>query len=456
MERTNDGAIQERIPGGFRRIPVAQLLDAWHAYRTERQITFFDWRVYLALHEIEERRRAARAGRRLARRRVRTPARTQIVNECMKLAQVRDARLIRAALRRLIACNLVTSTNEGVVLGASNVSRAVELPPSRSRHASVRTRRTVPIPRRVLRHLARQSSVVETATVLGLLVRCLFHHSGHGWRCEGSCSASFVASTFAVHSRSVKRVRRRLMESGWLMRLSADHWHVQSHGGRMRVCLGAPCGSRGEEGAGCSSPRRRPEAHRLSPPESKQYPLAGYRNQPCASRPGFFVKGQGAVRPSLRNVLPHDLRNPRRMAELHREAMARGWVSGSECDRLRVFAAAAHALRVGHKPCALFIATLQRGLWAFISQVDEDHARDHLRGVAEVGPSDGVPPSRTEAVGGGSAMSSELKRIVSELAESRTMPWGHANGRLWTRESISGRSFGLRRVAAADCRRVAL
>lgn len=438
MERTSDGAIQERIPGGFRRIPVAQLLDAWHAYRTERQITFFDWRVYLALHEIEERRRAARAGRCLARRRVRTPARTQIVNECMKLARVRDARLIRAALRRLIACNLVTSTNEGVVLGASNASGAVALPPSRSRHGCGRTRRTVPIPRRVLRHLARPSSVVETATVLGLLVRCLFHHSGHGWRCEGSCSASFVASTFAVHLRSVKRVRRRLMQSGWLTPLSADHWHVQSHGGRMRVCLGAPYGSRGEEaceeGAGCSSPRRRPEAHRLSPPESKHYLLPEYRNQPCAPRPGFFVKGREAVRPSLRSVLPLDLQNPHRIAELHREAMARGWVNSSECDRLRVFAAAAHALRVGHKPCALFIATLQRGLWAFISQADEDHARNHVRGIAEAGSSDGVPPSRTEAVGGGRAMGSELKRIVSKLAASRAMPWGHANDQLRTRE----------------------
>lgn len=52
----------------------------------------------------------------------------------------------------------------------------------------------------------------------------------------------------------------------------------------------------------------------------------------------------------------------------------------SRAGRLRFFAAAQHALRIGGKnPCGVFVTILCRGLWSYISRSDEDRARAILR-----------------------------------------------------------------------------
>ena len=79
-----------------------------------------------------------------------------------------------------------------------------------------------------------------------------------------------------------------------------------------------------------------------------------------------------------------DLRSPGRLEQLWAQALGRGWVRGSDAERLNFFASAAHATRVGEKnPPGLFVAVVRRGLWRVLSQADEERGRALLREARE-------------------------------------------------------------------------
>ena len=79
---------------------------------------------------------------------------------------------------------------------------------------------------------------------------------------------------------------------------------------------------------------------------------------------------------------PEDLRDPARLLDLHAQAVAAGYVSSSEADRLNFFAAANHARVIGSRnPPGLFVRIVRSGLWNFLTQDDEDVARVQLRRV---------------------------------------------------------------------------
>lgn len=83
--------------------------------------------------------------------------------------------------------------------------------------------RRVPVPRRTLLFLAGGARRAVIATVLGVLMRCVYAKrtatvSG------GRCKASWVASTFGVDLRRVKSARRHLEDIGWLARFESDQW----------------------------------------------------------------------------------------------------------------------------------------------------------------------------------------------------------------------------------------
>jgi hypothetical protein len=88
-------------------------------------------------------------------------------------------------------------------------------------------------------------------------------------------------------------------------------------------------------------------------------------------------------KPTLRHVVWADLHDARRLQQLHLQAIAAALISQSECDRLRFFAAAEHAKAIGTRnPCGLFATIVRRGLWGFITQDDEDAARQVVKRIA--------------------------------------------------------------------------
>ena len=69
-----------------------------------------------------------------------------------------------------------------------------------------------------------------------------------------------------------------------------------------------------------------------------------------------------------------------RLLDLHAQAVAAGYISPSEADRLNFFAAANHARVIGSRnPPGLFVRIVRSGLWNFLTQDDEERARVQLR-----------------------------------------------------------------------------
>ena len=96
--------------GGFHPITVLQVCMAWWAYRTGLLPRYLDFRVYLALHEVAERRLAAS---RIRKRKGRgglilVPTRGELLKELRGMVGGSSDRLVRAALSRLESVGLVT------------------------------------------------------------------------------------------------------------------------------------------------------------------------------------------------------------------------------------------------------------------------------------------------------------------------------------------------------------
>jgi hypothetical protein len=82
--------------------------------------------------------------------------------------------------------------------------------------------------------------------------------------------------------------------------------------------------------------------------------------------------------------VPKDLAEPVRLATLFRQAAQAGWVRETSVERLRFFAAAERAQRLGARnPAGFFIALVHRRLWLHLSHPDEEAARCKLHRMPE-------------------------------------------------------------------------
>jgi hypothetical protein len=113
----------------------------------------------------------------------------------------------------------------------------------------------------------------------------------------------------------------------------------------------------------------------VSPPER---PAATPRPSPVVPDPVPAPGGLPA--PRLDDVRVEDLKDTGRLMDLLGQAVARGMVSGSEADRLRLVGAAEHALAIGQgNPAGLFVYLIRGKLWRYLTQDDEDRANVRIK-----------------------------------------------------------------------------
>lgn len=353
--------------GGFCLITAMALMRAWWAYRRSI-IRLYDLRVWLACLELIARRCSLKEGE---------PARFT-EKEIHALIGGVGERHVSHAIRRLEAANLIhwspsalrvvgQGRGESKARDVESVFVPVTLP---------NERRLVPIPRRLIRFLAREGTRALMGTAFGHLLRCLFYKRGE-CLAEGTCKASWIADAFGMDERRVKAARKALVTMGWLIAKAVPQWTLNRHGAVMRVNLLW----RGSSGARETS-LPPPELKTASdlPPPNKNKKLSTRSEKPETRVGGpAGVQERTESRPELRDVKPNDLSSASRLQELFREAVGRGLVGGCEADRLKFFAAAERAMSVAAKnPCGLFVTLVRRGLWVYIRQVDEDAARRKL------------------------------------------------------------------------------
>ncbi len=375
--------------GGFRPISVAQVLMAWWAYRSGILSRYLDFRVYLALHEFDEQRRAWARSRAKAGKRTLTPVLSipKLVAELCKLTGGSSERLVRESLRRLASTRLITLTPTAVLFATSvaelPANAGAEIKRLMPNRTGVRERR-LPVPRRVLRYLARGAPASVAATVFGHLIRCAWWRE-RDCRVAGRCTAGFVSGVFGVDSRSVKRARAELRKVGWLV--TSQDPDENTEGNCVPNLLWAQADVARRRRARpplrtLLSPSPADRRTDLSPRTTCTQLRSGSKYQQRRPRRLTGTRGgkSGDSRPRLSNIKPPDLLAVERLDTLFDEAASVGLVTCTSADRLRFFSAAARALRLGsHNPCGFFAAIVRRGLWHFISQVDEDRAIAQLR-----------------------------------------------------------------------------
>jgi|CXWL01.1.fsa_nt_gi hypothetical protein len=380
---------RKKPDGGFRFIGAYELLGVYFAYKANL-IRWYDLRVWFACQEAVARRCCAKKG---------VPARYSD-EEIQKLVGGAGCHYVRGALKRLERAGLLSLSSAAITFAKSPDEIRIQdlsgfwMMVEDFGHAN----RKVPVPRRTLRAIAAGTRKVETATMLGHVLRCCYFRRGE-YSSEGSCSASWISRVFGLDERNVKILRKQLLKSRWLLSMKSDAWHRQRFGGRAIVNPEWAVSQRSPSyvitQTRCDDVQKQ-RSPRIGPLEAKRSPLLilkensfGFENQKpafAADRPtGFSRTGpEQCSRPSLRRVVLDDLRDTSRTMILFEEAVSRKIVANCEADRLKVVAAAQRAMRVGTKnPCGLFTALLYRNLWAHITLDDEDAARRNLKLLRE-------------------------------------------------------------------------
>src|SRR5262249_2680464 len=107
----------------------------------------------------------------------------------------------------------------------------------------------------------------------------------------------------------------------------------------------------------------------ISPASGHPAPSAAPAARPSTAPP---VAGPALRKPTLRDVVPEDLKDTGRLLDLYEQAVDQGLAPPSEWGRLRFVAAAEHARVIGTKnPCGLFVRLVRGGLYHFATGDDE-------------------------------------------------------------------------------------
>ncbi len=357
--------------GGFVFIPAMHLLGAWWAYK-RRLIRLLDLRTWFACHALVATRCCLEEGR-LARFRM---------EELHAFVGGVGGEHIRNAVRRLERAGLLTWSETSPSAHAPapdpELDDVLEL--------VLNQRRKVPVPRPVLRLLAASGRPVLIATVLGHLLRCMYYRDG---KCapSGLCKASWIAAVFGVDARNVKAARLELESSrddepGLLIRGHASQWVLNRHGVPMRFNLDW-CGDSPQR----KSPPLREHSTTGSPPPirtgNSSFGRSENQKPPGASGgggTGACKQAGRAGKPTLRHVVPDDLRDSNRLLKLFDQARRLGLVNGSSMAKLQFFGAAERAkARARRNACGLFVSIIRQNLFRYISQDEEDAANRKLK-----------------------------------------------------------------------------
>jgi hypothetical protein len=410
-----DEKTKPKVAGGFVLPRCWLLLAAFQCYRQGR-MPLRAVRVWLALWEIQARR-------------CRTSPKRRPRFRCKELLRLigggGEARTVKSDVRRLLALGLVSlqdgqirfpDTLEQLEAGIREQLREqlAKLP----NHA-----RRVPLPRRVVRFLAGAGTRALLATALGEAMRLLYYKNGEVSG-RGRSKASWLAATFDVDLRNVKRARAHLEDLGLITAPPAEsgygrvqerrwgrvsHWNLtwnEAHEAvqaKAQPCTGLP-------------PVEAKIDTGLPPVESNNTLSEENKNQepalcgPAAGFPREESSGEAAT-PTICNIVEADLTSDARTQGLFEDAAARGLIEKSEAGQLRFFGLAEHARRYGttNRP-GLLRALLTKKRW-WITQDDEDLARMRIKRL-EMGQE--APKERRDEGKAAETMGSVLARILAQ------------------------------------------
>jgi hypothetical protein len=274
--------------------------------------------------------------------------------------------VVRAELRSLSAAGLLTFATESLEVSREPTSSASELLEELAAKRS--PTRPIPVPRRILRLLARPGRASTAVVILAYVLRGLTLDRRTGEvRGRGSVKASWIAEAYGLSMRSVRAARADMVRLGLIGRdRASSQWKLNRTGAYFSWNLAW-------SGASRVAPRR-------AAPASHPAPLIERPETPNGSRRDQKPAGSGVLRkPDIRSVREEDLRRLDTLDELYRQAVRARILDGTESEVLNFVGAAVRAITSEVRaPERVFMGIVRRRLWGHVTQAQEARARAGL------------------------------------------------------------------------------
>jgi hypothetical protein len=353
---------------GYKLISAEHLVGALDALN-EREITFRAFRAFIGCFELIAIREAAE---RSNARRQKELQRRFLRSELAHLIGAKEGITLRRELSALNAVGLLTFT-ETAIDCAGGAARSVELLGSRG------GKRLIPVPRQVLKFLARCSRPALAKTVVAYLLRGLALERSGRIRSAGTVKISWICKLCQISERAARSARAELVRLGWITKDTGSFQRKLNRDGAYFVIN--PVWRRV---AKRFAPLRPEKCAQSAPPIEKPETPYGSKNQKAARPQRPALQAQTGVcmanseevleRPTLRNIRLPDLQRLSRLKMLYAQATAAKWIAHSEANFRNFVAAAARATRVDGDSVRVFVGIVRRGLWHHLTIADEERA----------------------------------------------------------------------------------
>lgn len=392
------------VESGYKTITPVQLCNGLSALAAGT-IGFRAFRVYVACFAIVAAREAADRARKAGGRRGGVMRRYRI-EELQRLVGEGSGRKVRGDLARLGRAGLLAFRETEIRIAETPLPSAEDILEVAAGARS--STRPIPVPRSVLRFLARCTKPALAKAVVAYLIRGLSIDRRTGEiRSRGSVKLSWIEAAAGISERAARYARAELVHLGWIGRdrgslqrkLNRDGayfqidlaWRCPPRGAPARADGGRSAGEEGISGTAPRTgiaPRGAEDVRRFAPPRERPETPNGskYQRTRGADPAGVFSKPSEG-RPTLRSIRREDLGSCSRMEELYWQAVGKGIIGHSDSAALNWLAAAirANGVRDGD-PVRIFVGIVRRRLWSHITQVQEERARQALAQFREVDP----------------------------------------------------------------------
>ncbi len=305
-----------------------------------------------------------------------TPTHTITLAGLARRATLAD-RTAQDALRELEASGLL-ALKEGTLTFGRGV-----IPEAEPYLADLKTSpdRPVPIPRRIMRVLARHGKASDLIGALVHLLRCLFINQGQ-INDTGFIKNELVTRLTGLSDRAIQRARNWMKNRGWIAVKSVNQRVLNRFGGCFSVNLNPHLEAESEAIIPTPEPSKYVE---LTPPPpvsliyTNNNPQYVPQDQGDNPTPPSGVFKQTHKQPTLTDIKPEDLQIMPRLEALYRQAVVRKWLPDCEASIKNFVGAATRAMQVEGNPVKIFVGIVKKGLWRNITQAQEDISLQTLK-----------------------------------------------------------------------------
>lgn len=367
-------------------LTISELCNAIAAYQSSL-INLKSLRAFLALCEMRSIRRAA-----LNSRRNKSGFRVLYQKKEITALTGLSVRSSTEAITELEKAGLVFFSPEEIRLNRQCPGFAQEL--TEEVRGGRSERRPVPVPRALLKHLAKSNSGALILTALAYCIRGLTLTRVGEIKTSGRTKISWIASVFGLSERAVQYARASLIKDGVISEDATEkQWVLNRHGAYFAVLLtfgrtkSANMEPKRSQFGSTKKPKIAPQgvktcAQIAGPYRDKKSYFVNRNQKTSGSAPrpaGVSMKQGRGGNPTIRDVKREDLFSFSRMETLYRQAVEAGLSQPSEAGALNFLAAACRARSVEGDAPRVFMGIIRKKLFKHITQADEDRAVQALR-----------------------------------------------------------------------------